>query len=784
MDLKETEQSTNGTRESEQSSNAVRVLLVEDNPGDVSLMKEMLGDARSSRFVMTLANRLKAAIQIIEDESPDVVLLDLGLPDSSGLATLERLISKMTRTPIIVLTGLTDIELGLKAMTMGAQDYLVKGEVDSTNLERAIHYAIQRKKILEELRESNDRYVSLFQDNNAIMFLIDPVTARVVDVNQSALDFYGYSRDQFIGLSIEDINTLTMEELEDCLKNAASRTQGHFLFTHRLADGQHREVEVISGPIHIKKKTYLYSIIHDITARKRAEEERARLSEEVEEQKGLLQTVIENAPAGILAVSGPDLEVKWANQAIARMSGRSVWSELSGGKPLTQLSGGFFGLNDRIKEAQRKNVAIIEAEVETTLADGKAAFLYISIVPIPMKGGERGALVMLMDITEQVSARHRIEEMVIWADTERRRVNTILESLPVGVVVADQDGRTMLSNDLVDSIWGGKVPSITSLSDYRILKGWWADNGMTVRPDDWPIIRAIRKGEVPVGEVIDIQRLDGTRGTILSSASPIRDASGKIIGGVSVVQDITRQRKLEHDAIEAKEHAELYIDLLSHDISNMNAAVSSYLQAAVEKVDIEQQNMKYFTKSQEILENSNELIETVRKIQRVESHDSKYGMVDLGWLLEDIRADYEHYPGREVKINYKTAIKKFVMAGDLLRDVFTNLVSNSIKHSTGPVEISIVLNKVFEGGREHYKVTIEDDGPGIPDDLKRKLFQRKQRGKTKATGSGLGLYLVRKLVEDLNGRVWVEDRMAGDPSQGSRFVVLLPAVSNDPRPMA
>jgi len=110
-------------------------------------------------------------------------------------------------------------------------------------------------------------------------------------------------------------------------------------------------------------------------------------------------------------------------------------------------------------------------------------------------------------------------------------------------------------------------------------------------------------------------------------------------------------------------------------------------------------------------------------------------------------------------------------------------LSNSIKHSTGPVEISIVLNKVFEAGREHYKVWVEDDGPGIPDDLKSKLFQRKMRGRTKTTGSGLGLYLVKKLVEDLNGRVWVEDRVPGDPSKGARFVVLLPAVTGDARPM-
>lgn len=771
---------TSGADASGAANNNVRVLLVEDNAGDVSLMREMLGLSRSATFTMDSAARLSEAMRMAEKSPPDIVLLDLGLPDSAGLNTLEKMNGAFPKLPIIVLTGLTDVELGVQAMTLGAQDYIVKGDVDEASLERAIRYAIQRKRMLEELRESNDRYVSLFKENHTVMFLADPEENRIVDVNQAAVDFYGYSREEFIGKPLEEIEHPASEAPEGA---DDGKDKGPRLFKHRLADGQVRDVEVVSGPIHMENRTYLYSIVHDVTDRKRAEEERARLAQEVEEQRGMLQTVIDNAPAGILALSGSDLKVRWANQAFADVFGRSLWSDLMNGKPLTQIPSPPLQLVEKVQSVLRNNAPSNKTEVETVLVNGKPTYLNTSIVPLQLKAGEKGALVLLTDVTEQVSARNRMEEMAARADADRRWLKTILDNLPVGVSVSDANGKTIMSNDLVDTIWGGRMPTLSSLKDYRGLKAWWADNGMLVRPDEWPIALAIRKGETPVGAVIDIQRLDGSRGTILCSAAPIRDSDNKIIGGVSVIQDITRQRKLEHDAIEAKEQAELYIDLLSHDISNMNAAVSSYLQAAVERIDIDPKNMHYFTKSQEILNNSNELIETVRKIQRVESHDSKYGLVDLGWLLEDVRSEFEHYPGREVKINYKTSIKKYVMAGDLLRDVFTNLISNSIKHSTGPVEISIVLNKVFEGGREHYKVWVEDDGPGIPDELKSKLFQRKMRGRTKTTGSGLGLYLVKKLVEDLNGRVWVEDRVPGDPSKGARFVVLLPAVTSDAKSM-
>jgi PAS domain S-box-containing protein len=761
----------------------LKVFLVEDNPGDVALMEEMLSEARSARFEFSSVSRLKEALQRMETISPDVILLDLGLPDSAGLATLQSMLEGQVKAPIIVLTGLSDSEMGVQAVTMGAQDYLVKGEVDAPSLERAIKHSIQRKHILDELNESNERYVSLFHDNYAVMLLIDPVNGRVVDANQAASQYYGYDIGQLKELGIEDINTLPSDKIVEKIGLASSRTQGNFLFKHRLADGQERDVEVISGPIYIKGRTYLYSIVHDITDRKRAEEERARLTKEVEEQRGLLQTVIDNTPAGILALSGPDLTVMWANNAFAEICGLGCGSEPLGGKMLRDIPCPSIGLTERVRSVLNSKVPTTESEIETPSVTGRTSFLHTSIVPIALKGGEDGVLVLLMNVTDQVIARQRIEEMAVKADEERRRLRAILDNLPVGVTVVDQRGKMIESNDLVDTIWGGRVPPLYNLTDYRELKGWWADNGLAVRPEEWPVVKAVNKGEATVGAVIDIMRMDGTRGTILSSASPIKDPMSRVIGGVGVIQDITIQRKLEHDAIEAKEQAELYIDLLSHDISNMNAAVSGYLQTAVEKIDIEQKSLQYFTKSQEILENSNNLIETVRKIQKVENHESKYGLVDLGWLLEDVRGEFEHYPGREVKITYKTTIKKFVMASDLLKDVFTNLLSNSIKHSTGPVEISIVLNKAFEGGREHYKVTVEDDGPGIPDELKMRLFQRKQRGKTKTTGSGLGLYLVKKLVEDINGRVWLEDRVPGEPSKGTKFVVLLPAVTNNPKPM-
>jgi signal transduction histidine kinase len=113
----------------------------------------------------------------------------------------------------------------------------------------------------------------------------------------------------------------------------------------------------------------------------------------------------------------------------------------------------------------------------------------------------------------------------------------------------------------------------------------------------------------------------------------------------------------------------------------------------------------------------------------------------------------------------------------LLRDAFSNLVGNAIKHAEGPVDIRIGIDKTDENGKALYRAYIEDNGCGIPDDRKQEIFERFKRGQTKAKGSGLGLYLVRTIVESDGGSARVEDRVPGDYRKGCRFIVILPVAS-------
>ncbi len=133
------------------------VLLVEDNPTDALLLQDELEDVRDARFRIVHVERLRDAMQKVAAEPFDVVLLDLGLPDSRGLETFRQLHHVAPRKPIIVLSGLDDEQVAIDTVHAGAQDYLVKGRVASDLLVRAMRYAIQRKQIEEELRHRNEQ---------------------------------------------------------------------------------------------------------------------------------------------------------------------------------------------------------------------------------------------------------------------------------------------------------------------------------------------------------------------------------------------------------------------------------------------------------------------------------------------------------------------------------------------------------------------------------------------------------------------------------------------------
>jgi DNA-binding response OmpR family regulator len=128
----------------------IKVLMIEDNIADAALVREMLKEARAQRFDLCVEDRLASGIERLRQDRYDVVVLDLGLPDSQGLDSLRELYRQFPKVPILIMTGLTEEAAAIEAVREGAQDYLVKGATGGELFARNIRYAIERKQILDE----------------------------------------------------------------------------------------------------------------------------------------------------------------------------------------------------------------------------------------------------------------------------------------------------------------------------------------------------------------------------------------------------------------------------------------------------------------------------------------------------------------------------------------------------------------------------------------------------------------------------------------------------------
>ncbi|WP_342676814.1 HAMP domain-containing sensor histidine kinase [Methanofollis sp. UBA420] len=206
---------------------------------------------------------------------------------------------------------------------------------------------------------------------------------------------------------------------------------------------------------------------------------------------------------------------------------------------------------------------------------------------------------------------------------------------------------------------------------------------------------------------------------------------------------------------EANEEANLYLDIMSHDINNTNTVALGYAQMLLMHL-VEKERYQADRIRQSIIRSS-EIIQNVATIRLIHQKNFPLERVDLDAM---IREAIDHHP--EAAIHYEER-KVTVCADTLLPEVLSNLIGNAVKFMDGQGEVFV---RVEEEERE-VRVSVEDTGSGIPDEMKGVIFTRFRKGTNKRSGKGLGLYIVRSLVERYGGRVWADDRVPGEPGLGA-----------------
>lgn len=267
------------------------ILVIEDNPGDLFLLQELLRDTDLSIGRIYHADHLSEARRQLENERIDLVFLDLSLPDSSGLGSYTGLSPFNQRVPVILLTGLTDTNLALEALLLGAQDYLVKGEFDDKLLSRAIRYSRERMRSMQYLRESEERYRELFNNNPMPMWVFDPDTFRFLEANDSAVQHYGYTKEEFMSKTVADIRLDGNQEgLKEEVKESRHSRDGirKGIRQHVKKNGEVIFVDIAWHNIKYLNKRAILALANDVT-------ERIQLENELNEQRVSRQRQITEA---------------------------------------------------------------------------------------------------------------------------------------------------------------------------------------------------------------------------------------------------------------------------------------------------------------------------------------------------------------------------------------------------------------------------------------------------------------------------------------------------------
>ncbi|EKF86419.1 PAS domain S-box protein [Methanobacterium formicicum] len=254
----------------------INVMLVEDNPGDAVIINEMFREIPQIQFNIFHAQRLSEGVDAISKNDFHIILLDLQLPDSQGTQTFNQIHKLVPEIPIIILTGLEDEDFAIDIVGEGAQDYLVKGQVDSKLLARCINYSIERKHIEHQLRESEEKYRLMVEKIHSGVFFVDSQN-QLSYVNKQMAKMLGFTVTEMLN---KDISQFTNPEGESCFKKHLQKIKKEHEYRKKLAKTYELEfldkkgsslwVLVSTNPLFKSNGDYLgaISIMTDISSRK------------------------------------------------------------------------------------------------------------------------------------------------------------------------------------------------------------------------------------------------------------------------------------------------------------------------------------------------------------------------------------------------------------------------------------------------------------------------------------------------------------------------------------
>ena len=543
------------------------------------------------------------------------------------------------------------------------------------------HDLTEHKQTEEALREAEERFHSMFERHHAIMLLIDPHSGAITDANMAATQFYGYSLDELRRMNIDAINALSPEEVAAERARALAERQNYFVFPHRLASGEIRTVEVHSTPIAVGEQQLLFSIIHDITARKQVEAELAA-------SQSMYKLLAENSSDAISLIDAEG-KVVYISPAYARRLGFDESDLLQLDTPgILQL----IHPDDRAviaAEIERgRELKLPTSRYEYRIRTTRGDYVWLEDV-LRRDFDDQGQFVRTIVNSRIITERKQVEDALRESEEKWHR---IFELLPVGVSIVD-------ANNLVSDV-NQALGQILKLSMDDLLQGKYkarrylrADQTL-MSPEEFPSIRAVKEQRIVRNVEIGVETEDGSVIWTSVTATPLPSSASSAM----VTVDITGIKQA------AKEHARLQEQLaeaqkmelvgrlaggIAHEFNNMLAGIMLRTELLLHTAEPGTPLQRGLTIIYSVSQRAAEMVQSLLGFARKQMIAPR--VLDLNAVVEGLLPMLHNLVGEEIAVVWLPGARLWAVKIDptQLDQILINLCANARDAINGVGTITI-----------------------------------------------------------------------------------------------
>lgn len=615
------------------------------------------------------------------------------------------------------------------------------------------------KKTRDKLRISQENLRIIFNSINDYLFVLE-FNGQILNVNKAVLDRLGYSLNEIEKMNVVDLHPPDRrKEAEKVVKMIIEGELDYCEIPIMTKKGKLIPVETVVTNTRLGDKNVIIGISRDISERIKAEIK-------IKESEQKYRNLFEKSPSSIILIDSTGRIVD-ANPSCLRLIGYEK-SELIGKKyaKINIVLPEYIPiLLERLKKVI-KNEEIPPIDIQIKKKNGN--IVWVTFLSTLITIGEKKFIQTIgYDISERKKAQR---ELQISEDKYRN----LFKNSPFPILLVDESGTVLDANPAVEATLGYGLDEITNknLTTLPFIPEKYMD-----------ILQKRRKSLLSGKEQpkMDIKLIKKNRRRIwISFESSILELEGKKVIQL-IGNDVTQRIKSQEELMKASESSRFYQDLFTHDMKNILQGISS----SVELYSLYKDNPEKADEIDEILtiikdqtERGSNLIKNVLKLSKVEESKIPIERTEImNYLNESIEFLRNSFPNKDINIEISAKEKQYhAKANDLLLDVFENILINSIKHNDNDkIEILIEISTQKRRRKKYVKIQFKDNGRGIPDNVKEKLFQRLSNKERSVSGSGLGLSLIKVIMDGYKGDISIQNRIRGDYRKGSNFILFLPA---------